>query len=267
MRCSGVNFRDVQIALGYPADYDVGLEGSGVILEFAHDVTGFAAGDRVMGQFNGAGPVVVADSRRIVRIPSELSDAEAATIPAGFLTAYYALAHLAHVKAGERVLVHAATGGLGMAAVQLARHWGLDVYATASPGKWDILRGMGFADDHIASSRTTDFEQKFTKTTGGAGMDVVLDCLKDEFVDASLRLLPNGGRFIELGRADVRDPAKSLRTIRVSTTKHSIFSTTSHRNSSARCFASWRRCSNWAHCARFRCARGTSDRPRTPTGC
>ena len=87
-----------------------------------------------MGQFNGAGPVVVADHRKDRTDPAGLSYAEAATIAAAFLTAYYAFAHLAHAKAGERVLVHAATGGLGMAAVQLAKHWGLDVYATASPG-------------------------------------------------------------------------------------------------------------------------------------
>jgi acyl transferase domain-containing protein/NADPH:quinone reductase-like Zn-dependent oxidoreductase/acyl carrier protein len=208
LRCSGVNFRDVLIALGDSADYDVGLEGSGVVLEVAEDVLDFAPGDRVMGQFFGAGPVVVVDHRRIARIPSGWSYAQAASIPAVFLTAYYALAHVAHVSKGERVLVHAATGGVGMAAVQLAKHWGLDVYATASPGKWEVLRGMGFDDNHIANSRTLEFEQKFSMAGGGSGMDVVLDCLKEEFVDASLRLLPRGGRFIELGKADIRDPGE-----------------------------------------------------------
>ena len=95
-----------------------------------------------------------------------------------------------------------------MAAVQLARHWGLEVYATASPAKWETLRSMGFDDDHIANSRTIEFEQKFSAATDGAGMDVVLDCLKEEFVDASLRLLPRGGRFIEMGKADIRDPGE-----------------------------------------------------------
>ena len=97
--------------------------------------SGSRPGDRVMGQFFGAGPVVVVDHRRIVRIPAGWSLPQAATVPAVFLTAYFALAHVARVSAGERVLVHAATGGVGMAAVQLARHWGLDVYATASPGE------------------------------------------------------------------------------------------------------------------------------------
>jgi acyl transferase domain-containing protein/NADPH:quinone reductase-like Zn-dependent oxidoreductase/acyl carrier protein len=205
LRSSGVNFHDVLTALGHPSDYDVGVEGSGVVLEVADDVLEFAPGDRVMGQFFGAGPVVVVDHRRIACIPSRLSYGQAAAVPAVFLTAYYVLADGARVRAGERVLVHAATGGVGMAAVQLAKHWGLDVYATASPGKWDVLRSMGFDDSHIANSRTLEFEHKFSAATGGAGMDVVIDCLKDEFVDASLRLLPRGGRFIELGKADIRD--------------------------------------------------------------
>jgi polyketide synthase 12 len=206
LRCSGVNFHDVLTALGHPSAYDVGLEGAGLVLEVADDVLEFAPGDRVMGQFFGAGPVVVVDSWRIARIPSGWSYGQAATVPAVFLTAYYALAHAAQISAGQRVLVHAATGGVGMAAVQLARHWGLEVFATASPGKWEVLRGMGFDDDHIANSRTLEFEQKFSQTTSGAGMDVVIDCLKEEFVDASLRLLPRGGSFVELGKADIREP-------------------------------------------------------------
>ncbi|PJE06945.1 MAG: hypothetical protein CK429_26425 [Mycobacterium sp.] len=206
LRSCGVNFRDVLIALGDPSDYDVGLEGAGVVLETAPDVLGFTVGDRVMGQFFGAGPVVVVDHRRVAHIPAGWSYHEAATVPAVFLTAYYALVHVARVSAGQRVLVHAATGGVGMAVLQLARHWGVEVYATASVGKWDVLRGMGIDDQHIANSRTLDFERKFCEVTGGSGVDIVIDCLKEEFVDASLRLLPRGGRFVELGKADVRDP-------------------------------------------------------------
>jgi polyketide synthase 7 len=103
-------------------------------------------------------------------------------------------------------LVHAATGGVGMAAVALARYWGLEVFATASRGKWDTLCAMGFDDDHIGNSRTLEFEEKFLSTTGGRGVDVVLNSLAGEFVDASLRLLPRGGRFIEMGKTDLRDP-------------------------------------------------------------
>ncbi|MBB5167620.1 amino acid adenylation domain-containing protein [Mycobacterium sp. AZCC_0083] len=207
VRCVGVNFRDTMIALGMYPDPDavIGCEGAGVVLDVADDVVRFAPGDRVFGMFTGAGPVVCADHRTIARIPEGWSFAQAATVPAVFLTAYYALADLASLRSGERLLVHSATGGVGMAAVQLARHWGVNVYATASPAKWDTLQDMGFDDDHIANSRTTDFESQFIEATGGAGMDVVLDALAGEFVDASLRLLPRGGRFIEMGKTDVRD--------------------------------------------------------------
>ncbi len=108
--------------------------------------------------------------------------------------------------AGQRVLIHAGTGGVGMAAVQLARHLGLEVFATASKGKWDTLRAMGFDDDHISDSRSLEFEDKFRAATGGRGFDVVLDSLAGEFVDASLRLVAPGGVFLEMGKTDIRDP-------------------------------------------------------------
>ena len=128
-------------------------------------------------------------------MPADWSYAEAAAISAVFTTAYMAFVHLADVKPGQRVLVHAAAGGVGMAAVQLARHLGLEVFATASRGKWDTLRAMGFDDDHISDSRSLEFEDKFRTVTGGRGMDVVLDSLAGEFVDASLRLVAPGGVF------------------------------------------------------------------------
>src|SRR6202034_1405203 len=130
----------------------------------------------------------------------------AATTSVVFATARYALVDLAAVTPGQRVLVHAAAGGVGMAAVQLARHFGVEVFATASRGKWDTLRAMGFDDDHIGDSRTLGFEDKFRAVTAGRGVDVVLDSLAGEFVDASLRLVAPGGVFLEMGKTDIRDP-------------------------------------------------------------
>ena len=101
--------------------------------------------------------------------------------------------------------MHAATGGVGLAAVQLLRHWGAEVFATASRGKWDTLRALGFDDDHIGDSRSLDFEEKFRSVTGGRGVDVVLNSLAGEFVDASLRLLAPGGILLEMGKTDIRD--------------------------------------------------------------
>ncbi|MFD4683951.1 type I polyketide synthase, partial [Streptomyces sp. NPDC058461] len=208
VRAAGVNFRDVLNALGmYPGDArDFGLEGAGVVTETGPGVTGLAVGDRVMGMFPSAyGPRAVADARTVAPIPDGWTFAQAATVPIVFLTAYYALVDLGAVGPGDRVLVHAGAGGVGMAATQLARHLGADVHATASPGKQHVLRAAGLADDHIASSRDLAFEDTFRTTTGGQGMDLVLDSLAGEFVDASLRLLPRGGHFLEMGKTDVRD--------------------------------------------------------------
>ncbi len=207
MRAGGLNFRDVLIALGmYPGEASVGGEGAGVVLEVGPGVEGLAVGDRVMGLFSGLGPVSVTDHHLVARAPQGWSFAQAASVPIAFLTAYYGLVDLAGLQSGERVLVHAAAGGVGMAAVQLARHLGAEVFATASPPKWETLRSMGLDQGHIASSRTPEFKQRFLEETGGRGMDVVLDSLAGELVDASLELLPNGGRFIEMGRTDIRDP-------------------------------------------------------------
>ncbi|WP_240649380.1 type I polyketide synthase [Streptomyces sp. Z26] len=211
VRAAGVNFRDVLNALGmYPGDAsDFGLEGAGVVTEIGADVADVAVGDRVLGMFPGAfGPSAVADARTVVRIPEGWSFAQAASVPIVFLTAYYALVDLGGVRKGESVLVHAAAGGVGMAAVQLARHLGAEVYGTASPGKWDTLRASGLDEGRIASSRDLEFEPKFLAATDGRGVDVVLDSLAREFVDASLRLLPRGGRFLEMGKTDIRDPEK-----------------------------------------------------------
>ncbi|WP_394838005.1 SDR family NAD(P)-dependent oxidoreductase [Pendulispora rubella] len=210
VRATGLNFRDVLTTLGmYPGEAGpLGLEGAGIVTEVGPDVPSLSVGDRVMGVFRRAfGPMAVADHRLLARMPAHWTFAQAATVPVVFLTAYYGLVDLGRLEAGDRVLVHAAAGGVGMAAVQLARHLGAEVFGTASPSKWPSLRALGLDDAHIASSRTLDFEGQFLRVTGGAGVDVVLDCLAHEFVDASLRLLPRGGRFVEMGKTDMRDPA------------------------------------------------------------
>ncbi|MFI1569163.1 polyketide synthase dehydratase domain-containing protein, partial [Streptomyces sp. NPDC020490] len=214
VRAAGLNFRDVLVALGmYPGHAHMGNEGSGVVTEVGPGVTDLRVGDRVTGLIRGAfGPVAVVDRRLVVRIPDDWTFEQAAAIPTVFLTAYYGLVDLAGLRAGERVLVHSAAGGVGMAAVQLARHLGAEVFGTASEGKWDTLRALGLDDDHIASSRDASFEDAFRAATGGRGMDVVLDCLAGELVDASLRLLPRGGRFLEMGKTDIRDPEDVART-------------------------------------------------------
>jgi NADPH:quinone reductase-like Zn-dependent oxidoreductase/acyl carrier protein len=209
LRASGLNFRDVLSALGlYPGDPGpLGGEGAGVVLEVGEGVTELVPGDSVMGLIPRAfASVAVTDQRTLIRIPDGMSYTQAAGIPITFLTAYYALVDLAKLEPGETVLVHAAAGGVGMAATQLARHLGAEVFGTASEPKWPVLRGLGFDDEHLASSRTLDFEGRFRMATRGLGVDVVLDSLAGEFVDASLRLLADRGRFIEMGKTDIREP-------------------------------------------------------------
>jgi acyl transferase domain-containing protein/NADPH:quinone reductase-like Zn-dependent oxidoreductase/acyl carrier protein len=201
VRAAGLNFRDVLIALGvYPGGGAIGGEGVGVVRAVGPGVEGLAIGDRVMGLLDGGfGPVATGDYRSLVRVPGRLSSGEAATVPIAFLTAYYALRDLAEVKAGERLLVHAAAGGVGMAAVQLARYWGVKVLATASPAKHHVLEEtFGLGEGDVASSRSLEFGERFGE------VDVVLNSLAGEFIDASLRLLGEGGRFVEMGKTDLR---------------------------------------------------------------
>ncbi|MGW2162275.1 SDR family NAD(P)-dependent oxidoreductase [Nonomuraea sp. NPDC001699] len=208
VHATGVNFRDLLDglnALGWFQD-KVGLmggEAAGVVLEVGPEVEGLEPGDRVVGLVDGGfGPVVVAGSSVLVKIPEGMSFEEAATIPVVFLTVFYGLMDLADLRAGESLLVHAGTGGAGMAAIQLAQRLGVEVFATASPAKWDVLRLLGIPDDHIASSRDLEFEERFRRERG---IDVVLNSLTGEFVDASARLLRPGGRFVEMGKLDIRD--------------------------------------------------------------
>ncbi len=159
------NFRDVMIALGLYPDPDavMGVEACGVVIETSLNKGSFAVGDRVMGLFpEGTGTVASTDQRLLVKVPAGWSHTAAATTSVVFATAHYALVDLAAARSGQRVLIHAGTGGVGMAAVQLARHLGLEVFATASKGKWDARRAPGPADPAVA-------EQPATVAAGPAG--------------------------------------------------------------------------------------------------
>ncbi|WP_435593653.1 SDR family NAD(P)-dependent oxidoreductase [Nocardia sp. bgisy118] len=210
VRSVGLNFRDVLMALGtYPDKAGrPGGEGAGVVVEVAPDVTEFVPGDRVFGFIPGVASMAVVDRRLLASMPRGWSFARAAAIPIAYATAYYGLVDLARARPGETLLLHAATGGVGLAAVQIAQHLGLRMMVTASEPKWNVLRDLGFDDTAIGNSRTLDFEQRFLDATDGRGVDIVLDSLAGEFVDASLRLLPRGGRFVEMGMVDRRDPGE-----------------------------------------------------------
>jgi acyl transferase domain-containing protein/NADPH:quinone reductase-like Zn-dependent oxidoreductase len=156
------------------------LDGAGIIVEAAPDVTKIAVGDRVMGLLPHAfSPISVVDHRLIARIPDGWSFAEAATVPVAFLTAYNCIADLADLQAGQKLLIHDAADSVGMAAVQLARRRGAEVFATAAPDHWTILRAMGLDSAHIASSGTSDFERNFMGAAGGQRMDAIINVRHD----------------------------------------------------------------------------------------
>lgn len=206
VKAAGVNFLDVLNALGMVEIPAFGLEFAGVVTEVGTSVRDVKVGDPVLGLARGSfASEVVVDARQVVRMPENLDFEEAATIPMTFLTAWYGLHELGGMRPGERVLIHSAAGGVGMAATQLARLHGADVYGTASEPKWPALRELGLDDDHIASSRDLGFVQHFGKATSDRGFDVVLNSLATEFIDASLGMLGNGGRFLEMGKIDLRE--------------------------------------------------------------
>jgi NADPH:quinone reductase-like Zn-dependent oxidoreductase len=206
VRAAGLNFRDVMVGLGLVGDESavLGSEAAGIVTQTGPGVTGLAPGDKVTGIMEGGfGPAAVADWRLLAKIPAGWTFARAASVPVAFATAWYGLGDLAGLRPGEKVLVHAAAGGVGMAAVQIAARLGATVYATASPGKHRAVAALGVPPERIASSRTLDFARQFS----GAGITVVLNSLAGEYADASLGLLGPGGRFIEMGKTDIRDAA------------------------------------------------------------
>ncbi|MFE9405159.1 type I polyketide synthase [Streptomyces sp. NPDC006530] len=209
VRAAGLNFHDVLGALDmHPGDPGpLGLEGAGVVTSIGPGVTEFAPGDRVLGLFPGAFATVAhADHRTLVKIPDGWSFTRAAAVPIAHMTALHALVDQGGVGEGDPVLIHAGAGGVGMAAVQLARHLGTDVHATAGRTKWPALRALGVDADHLASSREPGFGERFG--AGGRRMALVLNSLTGTLVEESLGLLRPGGVLVELGRTDPRDPAE-----------------------------------------------------------
>ncbi|TXH24305.1 MAG: SDR family NAD(P)-dependent oxidoreductase, partial [Elusimicrobia bacterium] len=203
VEAAGLNFRDVVNVLGMVGDLGpLGGEVAGVVTAVGEDVQHLRVGDAVMGLVPGGfAKYVTTDARWLVARPAAQTPEQAAAWPVVFLSAWIALRVIADIRPGERVLIHSAAGGVGMAAIQLAQRFGAEVYATASPSKWHAVQALGVK--HLASSRTLDFVSEFR---AAGGVDVVLNTLAGEFVDASLSLLRPGGRFIELGKTDIRDP-------------------------------------------------------------
>ncbi|WP_420631800.1 SDR family NAD(P)-dependent oxidoreductase [Candidatus Leptofilum sp.] len=203
IRATGLNFRDVLIALGRFEDV-IGRECSGVVVACGEDVSNVQVGDEVMAiAAESFASYVTIKSHYVVPKPRHLSFAEAATVPMVFLTAFYGLHTLANMQPGDRVLIHAASGGVGHAAIQLAQQCGAEIYATASQKKWPYLRSLGLKN--ILNSRTLDFADDIMQMTDGKGVDIVLNSLAGDFITKSVDCLAENGRFIEIGATDVWD--------------------------------------------------------------
>ena len=205
---SGVNFRDILNVLDlYPGDAGpLGGECAGEIVRVGSGVTGLQVGDAVVAVASGSHDgYVVVNHELVAPLPLQLSWAEAISIPISFLTAAYTLDQLAHMKAGDRVLIHAATGGVGLAAVQLAQRAGAEIFATAgSDAKRAYLRELGV--QHVYDSRSLRFADEILADTNGAGVDIVLNSLADDFVGASFKVMARGGRFLEIGKRGIWTP-------------------------------------------------------------
>ena len=207
----GLNFRDVMYLMGLLPDEAVengfagaslGLEFSGVVSRVGARVRDHAPGDAVMG-FGAAcfASHVLTRDDAVAPIPENWSFEAAATVPTVFFTVYYALQHLADLQPGERVLIHGAAGGVGQAAIQLARHLGAEIFATAgSDEKRDFVSLLGA--DHVFDSRSLSFADDILAVTQGEGVDVVLNSLAGEAIRRNLRVLKPFGRFLELGKRD-----------------------------------------------------------------
>ncbi|MVF11049.1 SDR family NAD(P)-dependent oxidoreductase [Ketobacter sp. MCCC 1A13808] len=202
---AGLNFRDVMGVLDvYPGEAGpLGGECIGEVIELGAEVKDFKVGDRVMLPLTEScmSTQTLSEELLTCRVPNNLSINEASTIPVVYCTALHGLKNLAKLKKGERVLIHAGAGGVGLAAIYIARHLGAEVFATASEKKRDYLRKIGV--EHVFDSRSLDFAQQIRAATGGEGVDVVLNSLAGEFITTSMQLLNPNGRFIEIGKADI----------------------------------------------------------------
>ena len=202
VEAAGLNFWDVFRSLGFIEEGMLGREMCGYVLETGSDVARLKAGDHVVGMGFGAfGGEMITHGELVAPAPDGFTVGELATIPSAYVSAALSF-EFTGLEAGERVLIHAGAGGVGLAAIQWVRAAGAEVFATASAPKRDYLRSLGV--EHVFDSRTTAFGEEILKATGGEGVDVVLNSLTSEgYIDASLACLKQGGRFVEMARRDI----------------------------------------------------------------
>ena len=204
VRAAGINFADILARLGLYPDapkppFIPGLEVSGEIEKVDADVKDFREGQRVLALTRSGGYAerICVPASQVVPIPPGMGFELGATFPVNYLTAYHMLFTMGNIRAGERVLIHAAAGGVGLAAVELSKIVGAEMFGTASAGKLGFLRERGV--HHLIDYRTQDFEKEVRRLTNGAGVDIVLDAVGGESFEKSYRLLRPAGRLMVFG--------------------------------------------------------------------
>ncbi len=206
-KAAGINFADTMARVGLYPDAPkppcvLGYELAGVVESVADDVTDFKPGDRVMAgsRFGGQAEVVSVAADQVLNLPDRLSFEQGAAFPVNYATAYAALIVMGGLRAGDRVLIHAAAGGVGISATQIARGVGAEIFGTSSPAKHDAIRAQGVA--HAIDYRSQDFETEVMGLTGGDGVDLVIDATGPTNFRKDYRVLRQGGRLVMYGLSE-----------------------------------------------------------------
>jgi NADPH:quinone reductase-like Zn-dependent oxidoreductase len=208
VKAAGINFADTMARVGLYPDAPkppcvMGYEVAGEVESLGEDVSDFAVGDRVMAgtRFGGQAELVTVPSAQVLSLPERLSFEQGAAFPVNYGTAYAALIIMGSLREGNRVLIHAAAGGVGIAATQIARNVGAEIFGTASPAKHDAIRAQGVT--HAIDYRSQDFETEAMRITGGEGVDLIIDALGPTSFRKDYRLLRPGGRLVMYGLSEV----------------------------------------------------------------
>jgi NADPH:quinone reductase-like Zn-dependent oxidoreductase len=208
VKAAGINFADTMARLGLYPDAPkppcvMGYEVAGEVENLGEGVSDFAVGDRVMAgtRFGGQAELVTVPADQVLPLPDRLSFEQGAAFPVNYGTAYAALIIMGSLREGDRVLIHAAAGGVGIAATQIARNVGAEIFGTSSPSKHDAIRAQGVT--HAIDYRSQDFEAEAMRITGGEGVDLVIDALGPTSFRKDYRLLRSGGRLVMYGLSEV----------------------------------------------------------------
>ncbi len=209
VRAAGINFADTMARTGLYPDAPktpcvLGYEVAGEIESVGEGVTDFKPGDRVIAgtRFNGQAELVTVAAEQVLPLPERLSFEQGAAFPVNYGTAYAALIIMGSLREGDRVLIHAAAGGVGIAATQVARNVGAEIFGTASPAKHEAIRAQGVT--HAIDYRSQDFEAEVTRITGGEGVDLVIDAIGPASFRKDYRLLRSGGRLVMFGLSEAQ---------------------------------------------------------------